>query len=125
MRDQSPSLILPGIDLPILLCPAKAEQDFGDGAIALASQAGVERAQGQDMKSPELRRHGAEVCARRSTIEGSPETAGGMGAKLHERIHREGYGIESGCVRHGLGQPELMRDAIDMPDAMPSVCRVP
>lgn len=48
-----------------------------------------------------------------------------MGAKLHVGIHRKGYGIEGGCVGNGLGQPELMPDAIDMPDAMPSVRRVP
>lgn len=48
-----------------------------------------------------------------------------MGAKLHEGIHQQGSGIEGGCIGHGLGQPELMRDAIDLPDTMPSVRRVP
>ncbi|SBW13907.1 hypothetical protein BR10RB9215_C10723 [Brucella sp. 10RB9215] len=125
VRDQSPGLVLPGIDFPILLGPAKAEQHFGDGAIAFAPQASVERAQGKDMKPAKLRGHGAEVCAWRSPIQGSPEATRSMGAKLHVGIHRKGYGIKSGCVGHGLGQPELMRDAIDMPDAMPSVRRVP
>jgi hypothetical protein len=77
------------------------------------------------MKLAELRRHGAEVRAGRSPIEGPPKSAGGMGAKLHERIHRKGYGIEGRYVGHGLGQPELMRDAIHIPDAMPPIRRVP
>ena len=45
MRDQSAGLVLAGVGFPILLGPAKAKQDFRDGAIAFASQAGVERAQ--------------------------------------------------------------------------------
>ena len=81
MRDQSPGLILPGIDFPILLGPAKAEQHFRDGAIAFAAQAGVKCAQGQDMKSAELGGQGAEVRAWRSPVQGSPETARGMSAK--------------------------------------------
>ena len=125
MRHQSPGLILAGIDFPILLGPAKAEQHFRDGAIALAPQAGVERTQGQDMKPAELRRHDAEIRAGRSSVQGPPKSAGGMGAKLHERIHQKGYGIEGGCVGRGLGEPELMRDAIDVPDTMPSIRRVP
>lgn len=54
MGDKATGLVLAWIDFPILLGPAKAEQDFGDGAIALSPQAGVERAQGQDMPLPEL-----------------------------------------------------------------------
>lgn len=76
------------------------------------------------MKPAKLRGHGTEVCAWRSPIQGSPEAARSMGAKLHVGIHRKGYGIEGGCVGHRLGQPELMRDAIDIPDSMPPVRRV-
>lgn len=117
-------LVLARVDFPVLLRAGETEQHFGDGAVAFAPQAGVERAQGEDMKLAKLRRHGAEVPAGCSAVERSPETASRTGANLHERIHREGYGIEGGCVRLGLGQPELMRNAIDMPDAMPPVRRM-
>ena len=45
LRDQAAGLVLAGVALEILLGAAKAEQDFGDSAIALAAQPGVERAQ--------------------------------------------------------------------------------
>src|SRR5690606_13128141 len=47
--------------------------------------------------------------------------AGSVGAKLQKGIHRQGDGIKRGGVRHGLRQPELMRDAIDLPDAVPAI----
>ena len=49
VRDQAAGLVLARIVLKVFLGAAKAEQDFGDGAIALSAQPGVERAQGQDM----------------------------------------------------------------------------
>ena len=77
VRDQPAGLVLSRIVLKVFLCATKAEQDFGDGAIALAVQSGVERAQGQDMPLPELRGNGPEVGTGRAAVEGSPKTAGG------------------------------------------------
>lgn len=52
--DEAAGLVLACVDFPILLRAAESEQHFGDGAVAFAAQAGVERAQGQDMPLPEL-----------------------------------------------------------------------
>lgn len=40
--DKTASLVLARINLKVLLAAAKAEQDFGDGAVAFAAKAGVE-----------------------------------------------------------------------------------
>ena len=77
------------------------------------------------MPLPELGRNGPEVGTGRAAIEGPPKTARSVGAQLQKGIHRQGDGIESGCVGHRLGQPELMADATDMPNAMPPIGRVP
>lgn len=45
VSDKAASLVLARIDLEILFRAAEPKQDFGNGTIALAAQAGVERAQ--------------------------------------------------------------------------------
>ena len=121
MGDEATRLVLARIALEILLCAPKAKQDFGNGAVALAAQPGIERAQGQDMPLPELGGHVAEVGARCSALEGSPEAPRRVGAKLHEVVQRQFDGVERRRIRHGLGQPELVLDAIRLPDAVPAI----
>ena len=120
MRDQTAGFVLAGVALEILLGATKVEQDFGDGAIALAAQPGVERAQRQDMPLPELGRNGTEVRTGRAAVEGPPKTAGSVGTQLQKGIHRQGEGIEGGGG-HRLGQPKLMFDAIHLPDTVPAI----
>lgn len=121
--DQAASLVLARVDLEILLGAAKAEQDFGDGAIALAAKASIQRAQRQDMPLPELGRQGPKIGTGWAASERAPETAGGVSAQFKKGIHRQGGGIEGRGVGNGLGQPELMRNAVDLPDAMPPIRR--
>src|SRR5690606_16601559 len=80
VRDQAAGFILAGVVLEILLGAAKAEQDFGDGAIALATQPGVKRAQRQDMPLPKLGGNGPEIRTGRTTVKGSPKTADSVSA---------------------------------------------
>lgn len=54
MGDKAASLVLTRINLEIFLAALKAEQDFGDGAVAFAAKASIQCAQGQDMPLPEL-----------------------------------------------------------------------
>lgn len=121
MGNETSGLIFARIDFPIFLDPAKAEQYFCDGSITLAAQAGIERAQGQDVKPPELGGHGSEIGARCPSVEGAPEATGGMSAKLHKGIHRQGCGIEGCGIGDCLRKPELMRNAVDLPEAMPAI----
>lgn len=102
----------------------KVEQNFGDGAIAFAAQPRVERAQGQDMPLSKLSRHRTEVGARWTAVDCAPEAASGMGAQFQKGIHRQRRGVESGSVGNGLWKPELVRDAIDLPDAVPAIGRL-
>ena len=64
LGDKAASLVLARIDLEILLGAAEVEQDFGNGAIAFAAQAGVQRAQGKDVPLPELYGQCAKIAAR-------------------------------------------------------------
>ena len=46
-----------------------------------------------------------------------------MGAKLQKGTQRQDDGIEGCCIQGRHRQPELMCNAIDLPDAMPTVGR--
>ena len=119
--DKAAHLVLAGIDLPILLRTLKAEQHFGDGAIALAMELRIESAQREDVELPELRGHFPKIPARRIAAEGAPEPLGGVRAQVVKAIHRQDRGVECRCIGHGLGKPELMRHATDLPDAVPAI----
>lgn len=121
MGDKTAGFVLARIDLEILFGAVEAEQDFGDGAVALAAQAGVERAQREDMKLAELFGHGAEVTPRSMPLERAHQSAGGVRTQIVEVISRQDRGIESRRVGDGLRQPELVRDAIGLPDAVPAI----
>lgn len=121
VADETADLIFARVGFPIFFRAVKAEQDFGDGAVALAALVRVERAQRQDMEAPEPCRHLAEIATRRSASEGAPQAVGRMGAQIMEGIDQREYPIDCRRVGIGLWQPELMRDAIDLPDAMPAV----
>lgn len=121
MGDQTASLILARIDLKILFGAVKAEQDFCDSTIALATKAGVKRAQRQGVPKPELRGQCTIFGAGRTAIERAPESASGVNAQFEKGIQWQGCGVEVGGTRNGLCQPELMRNPIDLPDAMPAI----
>ena len=70
---------------------------------------------------PELGGNGPEVGTGCAAVEGPSETARSVCAKLQKGIHRQGDGIEGGGIRHRLGKPELMCDAIHLPDAVPAI----
>ena len=44
-----------------------------------------------------------------------------MSAQIVEVVHRQECSIERRRVGNRVRQPELMRDAIDLPDAMPAI----
>ena len=119
MRDETTCLVLSRVALEILLRAAKTKQDFGDGTIALASQACIERTQGQNM--PKLVGNIAEIPPGRATFEGPPEAPRRMCAKLHEVVQRQRDGIECRRIWDGFGHPELMLDAIHLPNAVPAI----
>ena len=73
-------LVLARISLEIFLVATEAEQDFGNGAIALALQPCVQRPQRQKVPLPKLRWHGANIRPRRAARQAPPEAAGRMGA---------------------------------------------
>lgn len=125
VRDETTGLVLARIDLPIFLRPMKAEQDFGHGAIALATKSRIERTEREDVESAQLRRQGAEVRARRSSFEGSPEATGGVSTQLEKSIQRQRDSVEGGSLGRRVGQPELVSDAAGFPEAMPSIDRMP
>lgn len=121
MRDKAASLVLAWIDLEILLAAAKSEQDFGNAAIAFPAKAGVERTQGQYVPLPELRGQFPEVTPRPMTLERSHQALSRMGAEIIECVRRQNRAIKGRGIGNGVRQPELMRDAIDLPDAVPSI----
>ncbi|BCH20987.1 hypothetical protein MesoLjLb_07720 [Mesorhizobium sp. L-8-3] len=71
---------------------------------------------------PKLLRQRAKIRTGRSAFEGAPKPPGGVSPQVIEVIHRQDCSIESRGVRDGVGQPELMRYALDQPDAMPAIC---
>lgn len=121
MGDKAASLVLAWIDLEILFRAAETKQDFGDGAVALSTKARVERTQGQDVPLPELLGQRAKIRTGRSTFEGPPKSPGSVNAQVVEVVHRQDCSIESRGVGNGVGQPELVRNAVDLPDAVPTV----
>ncbi len=54
-------------------------------------------------------------------IERAPEATGGMGAQLEEAIRGQAESVERCCIGHGDREPELMRHAIDIPEAVPTI----
>lgn len=75
MLDQPARLVLARVVLKIFFRPAKAEQDLGNGAIALAAQFRVERAQGQDVPLAQLVWERAYGRAWRAPCQGAPQSS--------------------------------------------------
>ena len=121
MGDKAASLVLAWIDLEILLAAAKSEQDFGDAAIAFPAKAGVERAQGQDVPLPELRGQCAKVTPWPMTLERFHQALRCMRTEIVEGVSGQDRAVKGRCVGNSVRQPELMRDAIDLPDAVPAI----
>lgn len=44
-----------------------------------------------------------------------------MGAQIEEAIRRQPEDVERRSIEHGVGKPELMCHAIDLPQAMPAI----
>lgn len=99
----------------------EAKQNLGDCAITLTAQAGVERAERQDVPLPELGRQRTKIGTRRAATQRAAEPTS---AQSREACPLAGMIVESRRIGNGLRQPELMRDAIDLPDAMPAICGV-
>lgn len=77
----------------------KAKESFGDGPVALATLARVERAQCQDMEFPELIWHRTKGAARRTIVKRAPQSPRRMRAQLEQRIERQSQGIDRGGFR--------------------------
>ena len=121
MGNEAASLVLARIDLEILFGAVEVKQDLGDGAIAFATQASVERAQRQDVPLPQLGGQRAEIATRRMATQRAAEPACGVRTQVVEGVERQERSVESWRIGNGLRQPELMCDAIDLPDAMPAI----
>jgi hypothetical protein len=113
------------IAFPIGLGVMKAKESFGDGPVALATLARVERAQCQDMEFPELIWHRTKGAARRTIVKRAPQSPRRMRAQLEQRIERQSQGIDRGGFRRHLGKPELMDDPARAPRAMPAIIGTP
>ncbi len=86
------------IAFPIGLGATKAKESFGDGPIALAALARVERAQCQNMQFPELSWHRPKGAARRPAVKSAPQSPRRMRAQLEQPVERQGRGIGSNGV---------------------------
>src|SRR6266478_10229567 len=86
------------IAFPIGLGATKAKESFGDGPVALAALARVERAQCQNMQFPELSWHRPKGAPRRPTVKRAPQSPRRMRAQLEQRIERQSQGIDCGSV---------------------------
>lgn len=121
MGNEAADSVSARIVFPIGLVAAKPEQYFCDGAVAFAVEPGVKRAQGQNVKLPELRRHPAEIRTGRAAVERPPQSASGMCAQIEEAIRGQSEDVKSRFVEHCVRKPELMCHAIDLPHAMPAI----
>lgn len=119
--DKAASLVLARIDFKILLAAVKTEQDFGDRAVAFAAKAGIQSTQGQDVPGPKLRRQLTEGASWPMALKRLHQTTGRVRAQVVEIVHRQNRAVERRRVRNGVRQPELMRDSIDLPDAVPAI----
>lgn len=100
--DETSGFVLSGIVLPILFRPLKAEQDFGDRAVAFSAELGIESAQRQDVKLAQLRRHDTEFPAGWTAVECTPEAASRMSAQFEEAIRGQAKGVECRCIGHRI-----------------------
>lgn len=121
MGNKPAGLVLARIDLEIFFRATEPKQDIGDGTIALAAKARVEGTQGQDVPLPKLRGQRAKISTWRVALERATKPSGGVRAQVVEIVYRQECSIECRCVGNSLRQPELMRNAIDLPDAMPAI----
>lgn len=85
VRDQAASLVLAWVALEILFRSLKSKQDFSNGAVTLAAQSRIQRAQGQDVPLPELFGQNADGRPRRAPRQGSPEATRRMGNRNPQR----------------------------------------
>ena len=113
------------IAFPIGLGAMKAEQNLGNGPVALAALARVEGAQCQSMQFPELIWDRPKRAARRPAVKSAPQSPRRMRAQLEQPIERQSQGIGSDGVRRLLDKPELMDDLARAPHAMPAIVGTP
>src|SRR6266478_834518 len=98
------------IAFPIGLGATKAEQNLGNGPVALAALARVEGTQCQNMQFPELSWDRPKRAARRPAVKSAPQSPRRMRAQLEQLIEWQSQGIDRGGVRRLLRKPELMDD---------------
>ena len=73
------------------------------------------------MPLPELSGQCTKIRTRRTALERATKPSGRVRAQVVEVVYRQECSIECRRVGNGLRQPELMRDAINLPDAMPAI----
>ena len=70
---------------------------------------------------PELRGQCAEIAPRPVALNCFNQSTRRMRAEIVEGVRRQDRAIEGRRIGSGLGQPELMRDAVSLPDAVPAI----
>lgn len=120
ISNETADLILQWADFPIVLRPtAKAEQRFGDDAVAGASQFRVECAQDQDVPVARLLRKVMPPVARWASGQRQPEPQRRFGAQLEQRVERQDDDEGRWSRRWRLSEPEAMLPARCVPETVP------
>ena len=84
----------------------KAKESFGDGPVALATLARVERAQCQNMEFPELIWHPRKGPPGERSLSVRHNRLAACARNSNQRIERQSQGIDRGGSDRHLGEPE-------------------